>query len=370
MPSRGLARSARPANVSTVSRARHLFAAFAAVAHVSCSSFSTRSEPPPRANPLPEEVQGANLRPVGDERRGYGTATARRTMERLEHLGVNTIAVLMQGRMQSADDSTVEVASREELEPTRQALVDANRLGFATVLIPHIYCDDGSWRGRIDFASGPEADRWWASYESFILTAASVAARSGTTVLSIGVELKAMSSRPSTKARMIEVVDAVREEYDGLLTYSANWDEAEAVRFWDLVDLAGVNGYYPLEPEPVRGAEKVAGRLERLAEQSQRPVLVLEVGYRSSPLAHRRPWEWPEDVEPTVDHGAQAKTWAAVLSQWPRAQGVRGLLLWVVPTDPDDPASEPPHGFNPLNKPAEFVIARAFGGEVRRLATD
>ena len=47
----------------------------------------------------------------------------------------------------------------------------------------------------------------------------------------------------------------------------------------------------------------------------------------------------------------------------PIAPGVRGLLLWVVPTDPDDPASEPAHGFNPLNRPAEQVIRRAFLGE-------
>lgn len=325
-----------------------------------CSPYSTRSEPPPSAVPLPEIVQGANLRPVGDDRRGYGTATARKTMERLRALGVNTIAVLMEGRMRSLDDRTVEVASRDELEPIRRALADANHMGFATVLVPHIYFDDGSWRGHLELDD--QADRWWSSYESFMMTAASIAARSGTTLLSVGVELKALSSQPETRARMGQLVAALREEYDGLLTYSANWDEAEDVVFWELVDLAGVNGYYPLTPDPMRGAEKVARRLEKLSRQAGRPVVVLEVGYRSSPLSHERPWEWPEDIEPVVDQGAQARTWAAVLSEWPRAEGVRGLLFWVVPTDPDDPASEPPHGFNPLNKAAESVIARAFGG--------
>lgn len=342
---------------------RELGAALVSLSAVMCSPFSTRSEPPPAPVPLPEVVQGANLRPVGDDRHGYGTATARRTMERLKKLGVNTIAVLMEGRMRSPDDHRVEVASRDELEPTRRALADANRMGLATVLIPHIYVDDGTWRGDLRF-EGEKAERWWRSYESFILTASSIAARSGTSVLSIGVELKAMSSQPETRERFRQLATAVREEYEGLLTYSANWDEAEDVAFWDLVDLVGVNGYYPLLPDPVRGAERVARRLGALADSAQRPVLVLEVGYRSSPLTHHRPWEWPEDVEPRVDHAAQARAWAAVLSQWPRTQGVRGLLVWVIPTDPDDPASEPPHGFNPLNKAAEAVIARAFGGTV------
>jgi hypothetical protein len=89
-------------------------------------------------------------------------------------------------------------------------------------------------------------------------------------------------------------------------------------------------------------------------------VVVLEVGFRSSPLPHLRPWEWPDSVEPVVDTAAQANAWAAVLTHWFGAPGVRGLMVWVVPTDPDDPASEPRHGFNPLNKPAEEVIARVY----------
>ncbi len=66
------------------------------------------------------------------------------------------------------------------------------------------------------------------------------------------------------------------------------------------------------------------------------------------------------DPEQAIDEAAQANAWAAVLTHWLPARGVRGLLVWVVPTDPDDPASEPRHGFNPLNKAAEQVIAKAF----------
>lgn len=318
--------------------------------------------PPPAANPLPAVVKGANLRPVGDPRRGYGTRAARQTMQRLKRMGVNTLGILMEGRMHDGAATTVEVPPRDDLEATRAALLDANALGFATVLIPHLYIEDGTWRGRLRFEDPDDAAAWWASYRAFVTQAASVAAATGATALSVGVELKAMSKAPEAQPHMARTVSAVRREYSGLLTYSANWDEAEQVRWWGQVDLAGVNGYYPLEPEPIRGAQKVARRLESLAMIAQRPVLVLEVGYRSSPLSHTRPWEWPDQVEATVDHAAQSQAWAAVLTHWLGASGVRGLMIWVVPTDPDDPASEPPHGFNPLNKPAEQVISRVFGG--------
>jgi hypothetical protein len=302
---------------------------------------------------------------VADERRGYGSATARQTLERLKHMGVNTVGVLMEGRMEHLADPSVEVASRDELEPTRQALLDAHAMGMATVLIPHIYLDDGSWRGHLRFASTAEGARWWKSYEAFMLTAAEVATAGGASVLSIGVELKAISSLSDTADRMAALAARIRGKYDGALTYSANWDEADDVSFWSAVDYVGVNAYYPLRPDPIRGAEKVAERLQRLARRTERPVVILEVGYRSSPLPHVRPWEWPEDVHPLVDEHAQARVWAAVLSSWLGAEDIRGLMVWVVPTDPDDPASEPRHGFNPLNKRAEAVIARAFGGSIQ-----
>ena len=281
-------------------------------------------------------------------------------MERLRRMGVNTIGILMEGRMRDLKDQTIERPDRKELEAIKNALVDANAMGFATVLTPHIYLDDGSWRGQIHFED-PEAQKaWWSSYHAFIGLAAQTAERSGTTVLSIGVELKALSSLPQTQTQMRELAKLVRRAYSGKLTYNANWDEAEQVSFWEQVDLTGVNGYYPLEPDPLRGAQRIARRLQTLSQRSKRPVLVLEVGYRSSPLSHKRPWEWPDHIEPNVDDASQAKAWAAVLAHWMGAPGVAGLVVWVIPTDPDDPASEPRHGFNPLNKPAELVIERAF----------
>lgn len=332
-----------------------------------CTPYSRSSQPPPAILPLPDAVRGANLRPVGDERRGYGTATARQTMERLRDLGVNTVGILMEGRMSSLEDRSVLVASRRELEPTRQALLDARELGLATILIPHIYLTDGSWRGYLEFTDDADAAQWWRSYDQFILTAADIAVAGGASALSVGVELKGLSSRPETVERMRALTRRVREVYPGALTYSANWDELQDVAFWPTVDHIGVNGYFPLRPDPIRGAEKVARDLAALSERYDRSVLLLEVGYRSSPLPHLRPWEWPEDIDAFVDEQAQARVWAAALSQWLGADGIRGLLVWVIPTDPDDPASEPPHGFNPLNKRAESVIARAFGGRVQAL---
>jgi hypothetical protein len=325
-----------------------------------CQTKPQLGPPPKKVVPLPAVVKGANLRPVGDRRRGYGTSSARQTMERLASLGVNTIGILMEGRMNDLADREVLAPPKQEQEAIAEALLDANELGLATVLVPHIYLSDGMWRGEILLPEAKWRDEWWRSYFAFMDVAAQIAASGGASMLSIGVELKGLSQDDDTHDRMQELARRVRRDYSGLLTYSANWDEAEQVAFWDVVDVVGVNGYYPLEPEPHRGAEKIARRLSRLALETERPVVVIEVGYRSSPLSHLRPWEWTDAIDPAVDEAAQANAWAAVLTHWFGATGVRGLMVWMVPTDPDDPASEPRHGFNPLNKPAEQVISRVY----------
>ncbi|MBX2813472.1 MAG: hypothetical protein KTR25_16770 [Myxococcales bacterium] len=330
---------------------------------------NTTTHPDP--HPLPQVVQGANLRPVGDTRRGYGTRTARNTMKRLQALGVNTIGVLFNGRMISAESTNVFAPPQHELHAIRRGLNDARSMGFATVLVPHIYIDDGTWRGEITFTNASHEKAWWNSYEAFIETAASTAQSTGTSVLSIGVELKGLSRKSSVRDHIAPVIQRIRSIYKGLLTYSANWDEAEGVQFWDLLDITGVNGYYPLAPTPKLGAQQIAQRLRKLAVQTNRDVLVTEVGYRSSPQSYLRPWEWPDQIANVVDEHAQAEAWSAVLGQWMTTPGIRGVIIWVIPTDPDDPASEPKHGFNPFNKEAETIIKHRFqSGRTRPLPVD
>ena len=327
----------------------------------SCRPGKAPSVPPRTKIALPKMVTGANLRAVGDVRRGYGTPKARETLSRLKSLNVNTVAILMEGYLENLESVSIEIPNRDHLARIEAALVDANRMGFSTILIPHLYLRDGGWRGHITMSEPQVRDRWWGSYTRFIEEAARISERSGATVLSLGVELKGMSGELDTRTRFRALRQRVQKLYRGLLTYSANWDEAESVKFWDLVDIVGVNGYYPLVPDVERGSEAIAQRLHELHQSTKKEVLVLEVGYRSGPMSHLKPWDWPEDVaNKDVDEAAQAKNWAAILTNWLTTDGIRGLLVWVIPTDPDDPASEPPHGFNPLNKAAEQVLKRAF----------
>ena len=280
-------------------------------------------------------------------------------MERLKKLGINTVGILMEGRMSDRIRAEILAPPKLEQEAIAAALLDANELGLATVLIPHIYLADGSGAARSSRWTSPGAKLGGAHTRASSTWRVHRLGRRRLDALARGRAQSAVEGERHPRAHA-GLAERVRRDYSGLLTYSANWDEADDVSFWDAVDVVGVNGYYPLAPDPLRGAEKVARELNRLALDAERPVLLLEVGFRSSPLSHLRPWEWPDHVDPVIDEASQANAWAAVLTHWLGAPGVRGLMVWVVPTDPDDPASEPRHGFNPLNKQAEEVIARVF----------
>ena len=46
--------------------------------------------------------------------------------------------------------------------------------------------------------------------------------------------------------RWLKIIAAVRAVYYGKLTYGANWNEYDTVKFWDALDYLGVLAYFPL----------------------------------------------------------------------------------------------------------------------------
>src|SRR6185437_14398256 len=78
---------------------------------------------------------------------------------------------------------------------------------------------------------------------------ADLAGQGGATMLVIGTELKTMSGSAYT-SRWEQIVASVRRRFAGRLTYAANWNEYQQVRFWGDLDYIGVDAYYPLSELP------------------------------------------------------------------------------------------------------------------------
>ncbi|MBI2898254.1 MAG: hypothetical protein HYY06_32185 [Deltaproteobacteria bacterium] len=315
-------------------------------------------------------VRGVTIGPVETSLspgRGYGTAAYERTLDELVDLGASWVSITPFGRLWSLDSTEIlldfEAPAGENREAVGLAVDQAHERGLRVLLVPHIWVETEGWRGEID----PGDERSWQeyidSYERFLLFWADVAAEHGADMLSIGVECKSWSGR--FWPRWSSMIAEVRERTGALLTYSANWDEAIDVAFWPLVDLIGINAFYPLadgvDGSYREGARRVVGEVQGVAATFDMPVLFVEVGYTTRPAAAIRPWEWPDDmVGVRVDEAEQARAYRAVLGEYSGPRWLAGIMIWRVYADPDDVSQEATWGFSPRLKRAEDELREAF----------
>lgn len=317
--------------------------------------------------------RGVTLAPIEDGMLGpvgYGSDRCAAAIDELAGIGATWVSLTPFGRMddlRTADvehDFEIPAARNEELIRATAAMARAR--GLEVAIIPHVYVVSGEWRGEID-PGPPEAWReWFGSYRAFVLRFARLAEEVGAGLFSIGVEFRSSSNFHEAEWRAL--IAEVRAVYSGALTYSANWDEVDAVPFWDALDAIGVNAFWPLAGRPGDGFEAMAGAAGRVADELEalafywdRPVLFTEFGVKSAADSALAPWEWPEHCgRLRYDEAYQAEAYQAALGALAPRPWFLGLFVWKYFSDPFDGTQEAREGFSPRGKLAEGVLARWF----------
>jgi hypothetical protein len=322
-------------------------------------------------------IRGATLGPIESSLHpgvGYGTAASAEALDELVALGCNWVSITPFGRIWDLRSTEIhldfEAPWTENRAAVARVIAQAHARGLKVLLIPHLWVETGGWRGEIDPGSEVRWRRWFASYTRFVTEWARVAEESGAEMLSIGVEMK--SSSGTRGADWLQVIDAVRAVYRGMLTYSANWDEEPQVLFWDRLDLVGINAFYPLAEREGAGLEELragararAAQLEAWALRTGRSVLFTEFGYTARPDPAVRPWEWPDTmVGVRVDEHAQAVAYRALLEAFVDRPWFAGAYVWRYYANPMDASQEAAWGFSPREREAEGVL-REFYAELR-----
>lgn len=241
------------------------------------------------------------------------------SIEELGKTGVNLVALIPTWYMSDATSTEIHPNNRftgasthsdQELERTIQ---EFHSRGFKVLLKPHVDCESceppDNWRGHIQPKSSKE---WFASYRKFILHYATLAAKHKVALFSVGTELDSMQHHD---AEWRGVIADVRRSYpQGTLTYAANWSNQDpkivspgfkGVKFWNDLDIIGIDGYFPLAEKGVKpSSSDLVRRWRTHVEQIrawqtiiEKPVVFTEVGYRSSDTAA---------VEPYAVSGGQA----------------------------------------------------------------
>jgi hypothetical protein len=289
----------------------------------------------------------------------FGTASAGQSLGAAKALGADAVAIVP--FLWQPNPASPEIARGSDMpdDMLRLAIRQARALGFRVIVKPHVWVT-GSWAGAVQ-PSAPEAWRtWFVNYRREIERIARLAAEENADALIIGTELTKTIHRPEWRT----VIAAARAVFPGMVLYVAhNADEAEAVPFWNELDMIGVSLYPPLGDDRDRAGRLVimrasADRLEAIATRTGKPILVGEIGLRSAKGAAAKPWESAEERIAAADPRLQAEViadWIATLDR----PAVRGVLVWRWLTDPDAGGGADTD-FTVQGKPAERVLLCAW----------
>ena len=212
-----------------------------------------------------------------------------------------------------------------------QAQKDAKALGLHVTLFPILRLKKGKrdeWRGKL---KPDNEEAWWASYQSFLTTAAKLGQAGGADRLSIGSELLSLESK---RQRWRSLVQIIRAKWPKLeLLYSANWDHYEKVSFWDLVDVIGLTGYWELTKDfdASKAVLKMSWKpiiktLENWSRQRQSSVVFTEIGYPS--LDGAAAWPWDQTRSAPIDLEEQRRAYEAFVESWSSSDIVQGVYWW------------------------------------------
>ena len=245
-------------------------------------------------------------------------------------------------------------------ETIDRTIRQARKRGLRTGIMPIILLatgGDSHWRGDLKPRS---LQAWFRSYGRHLGRCADVGRDAGADWLVVGSELCSLERHtPYWKT----LIASLRARFPGKLTYSANWDQLDEVRFWDELDLIGMTGYHKLASGSSTSVDllvmawtPIKEALLRLQRLHGKPFAFTEIGYASVDGIAAEPWNYrlrnrPDALEQAHCYEAFVRTWQ------PAPPGFAGAWFydWWRNGDATDKRGYTVHG-----KPAEKIVRRYF----------
>ncbi len=350
-------------------------AAFLFVVVTACSVRSSSSESAP-AGSVPAAGTGA----VADQYHGLAiqvdtsdrpVAMFGPLIREVAALGADTVLIGADAYQKNASSGTVSLDPKKtptEAQWKRLLTIARKECGLQVILAPKILLSHPigtEWRGVIQPPSWP---KWFVQYRRVINHFADVAQANGVEVLMVGSEL--VSAEKHTE-EWLEVVRQARARYSGRLSYSANWDHYQPVKFWDRLDLIGMTSYYKLSdkaaPTVAQLVEAWAPIKDNILEWQKgvgKPILFTEVGWCSQEGASIEPWNYYHKQEATAKgRQEQRACYEAFIATWDLVPQVGGVIWWEWTTYG---GGSDCYNYTPKGKPAEQVLRRWFAGKAAR----
>ncbi len=302
----------------------------------------------------------------------YSTQAGKDSQDALAAAGYGWAGVLVTWYQANATSTTIQPANNTPSDTDVIAAINELKgKGLHVMLKPHVDALDGVWRGTFD-PGASNMDAWFASYTTFITQYARLAQAHGVDMLCIGTEFAKLTGS-ANQTRWANVISAIRSNYSGPLTYAANatgaGDEFTSVSFWNLVDVIGLDAYFPLtnKNDPTI-AELVAAWTSSTANKNGlnivaavqnfagahpgKLIIFTEIGYRSVAGANKAPYDF--SVTGAADNMEQQDCFEAMYKVWSTHTTIMiGNFFWAWPVAAPAPGDT---DYNPRGKPAQTVV--------------
>jgi hypothetical protein len=152
-----------------------------------------------------------------------------------------------------------------------------NELGMKVVIKPHVDSRDETWRGEMQFSN---RNAFWNDYTRIMLNHAEIADQVNAHGLVIGTELSKVQDDQPREWRSL--IGRVRNRFDGMLYYAANWDTVLSVGaipdWFGLLDVIGIDYY---RDNSNRSASEMWDRIVDIRRRFGTGVVLTESGGNS-----------------------------------------------------------------------------------------
>lgn len=292
-------------------------------------------------------------------------------MPAVQEVGADWIAIMPFAFTRSGQAEVHYDANRwrwwgERPEGVEETIRLAKAAGLQIMLKPQVYIP-GGWPGGLDFQTEEEWQNWENSYEDYLMIFVAIAKKYDLPLFCIGTEFKMSSTgRPQFWRKLIQ---KIRAEYQGQLTYAANWDEYQQITFWEDLDYIGIDAYFPLVDKPtptveelVRAWRKPERAIRTFAYEQKKPVLFTEFGYLSVDRTAYNHWEREAEIKQlAVNEQAQANALQALFEVFWAKNYWHGGFLWKWFPNNQGHEGYPEKDYTPQGKLAATTLQNWYG---------
>jgi hypothetical protein len=289
-------------------------------------------------------------------------------------VNANAVAVMPFAFMESLSSSNLKFNTErqwqgERLEGARKTTQLLHSQGLKVMIKPHIWIWKGEFTGDIKMTSEEDWKIFETSYEEFIMLYAKMAAEEDVEIFCVGTELYEFANERTEFWKLL--ISKVRKIYKGKLTYAENWDKVDKVKFWDQLDLIGVDAYFPLNDDKSPKMEELRAswkphklQLKDLAAKENKQILFTEYGYRNTDYATKQPWDSSRKLT-SMNNELQSDALMALYQEFWGEDWFSGGFLWKWFHDNEQAGGMQNNQFTPQNKPAIDVVKGFYGGMIR-----